>query len=101
MYTSRTSSKGQIVIPKELRDKLGIKAGSRVAVSLAADHVAIYPLPEDPVEAYSGVFEEGSSLTGALVSERKKEGKLEEEKSAGRIRAPGVSKGRKTGRARS
>lgn len=73
MYTSRTSTKGQIVIPKEYRDKLGIKAGDRVGISLVADHVEIYMLPEDPIEAFQGIFAEGPSLVDALLKTRKEE----------------------------
>lgn len=73
MYTSKTSTKGQIVIPKEYRDKLGIKAGDRVGISLAADRVEIYALPEDPIKAMRGIYSEGSSLVDALLEERKKE----------------------------
>ena len=73
MYTSRTSSKGQIVIPKEYRDKLGIKAGDRVGISIVGERVEIYALPEDPIEAACGMFAEGPSLVDALLEERRKE----------------------------
>jgi len=73
MYTSKTSSKGQIVIPKEYRDKLGIKAGERVGISIVADHVEIYALPENPIEEICGIFSEGSSLVDALLEDRRKE----------------------------
>jgi len=78
MYTARTSAKGQIVIPKKYRDKLGIKAGERVGISMVADHVEIYALPEDPVEDACGMFAEGSSLVDALRRKRKKEREHEE-----------------------
>ncbi|MDO8735941.1 MAG: AbrB/MazE/SpoVT family DNA-binding domain-containing protein [Thermoleophilia bacterium] len=73
MYTSKTSSKGQIVIPKEYRDKLGIKAGERVGISIVAEHVEIYALPEDPIEAFCGIFSEGPSLVEALLKSRKED----------------------------
>ncbi|MHB8169259.1 MAG: AbrB/MazE/SpoVT family DNA-binding domain-containing protein [Thermoleophilia bacterium] len=73
MYTAKTSSKGQIVIPKEYRDKLGIKAGDRVGISIVADRVEIYALPDDPVEALCGIFSEGPSLVDALMEERRKD----------------------------
>ncbi len=73
MYTSKTSSKGQVVIPKEYRDKLGIKAGDRVGISIAADRVEIYALPEDPIKALRGIYAEGSSLVDALLEDRRKE----------------------------
>ncbi|HZD40388.1 MAG TPA: AbrB/MazE/SpoVT family DNA-binding domain-containing protein [Terriglobales bacterium] len=78
MYTSKTSTKGQIVIPKEYRDKLGIKAGDRVGISIVADHVEIYALPEDPIKAYCGIFAEGPSLVEALLKSRKEEQEHEE-----------------------
>ncbi len=78
MYTSRASSKGQIVIPKEYRDKLGIKAGDRVGISVVSDHVEIYVLPEDPVEAFCGIFSEGPSLVDALLKSRKEDQEHEE-----------------------
>lgn len=80
MYASRTSSKGQVVIPKEIRDRLGIRAGGRVGFSLVADHVEIYPLPEEPVEAYHGIFRKGSSLTKALLRDRGEEREREDKK---------------------
>lgn len=73
MYTSKTSTKGQIVIPKEYRDKLGIKAGGRVGISIVGEHVEIYALPENPIEAFCGIFSEGPSLVDALLEERGKE----------------------------
>ncbi|MHB1325611.1 MAG: AbrB/MazE/SpoVT family DNA-binding domain-containing protein [Thermoleophilia bacterium] len=73
MYTTKTSSKGQIVIPKEYRDRLGIKAGDRVGINIVADRVEIYVLPENPIEALCGIFSEGSSLVDALMEERRKE----------------------------
>ena len=73
MHTARTSSKGQIVIPKEYRDKLGIKAGDRVGISIVADHVEIYILPADPIEEFCGILSEGPSLVEALLEDRKRE----------------------------
>ncbi|MCL4473971.1 MAG: AbrB/MazE/SpoVT family DNA-binding domain-containing protein [Actinobacteria bacterium] len=81
MYTAKTSSKGQIVIPKEYRDKLGIKAGDRVGISVVADRVEIYALPDDPVEAYCGIFSDGPSLVDALMKSRKEDQEHEERRS--------------------
>ena len=77
-----TSAKGQVVIPKKERDMIGIKPGSKVIVELVNDHIEIRLLPEDPVEHFCGIFKEGSSLTRALLRERKEDLKREKEKGA-------------------
>jgi AbrB family looped-hinge helix DNA binding protein len=77
-----TSAKGQVVIPKKERETIGIKPGSKVIVELVNDHIEIRPLPEDPVEHFCGIFKEGSSLTRALLKERKEELRREKEKGA-------------------
>lgn len=75
-----TSAKGQVVIPKKEREKVGIKAGRKVMVKAVEDHIEIRPLPENPVESYCGIFKKGSSLTKALLRERKKDFVREEKK---------------------
>ena len=44
MATSRGTSKGQTTIPKEIRERLGIKAGDRVAFLLRDDGVLLRPV---------------------------------------------------------
>ena len=77
------SSRGQIVIPKDIRKKLNISAGKKLSVKLEGDRVILAPLPDDPVEAYCGIFEGKSSLTQDLIEERKKEKRREEKKIVG------------------
>jgi AbrB family looped-hinge helix DNA binding protein len=76
-----TSSKGQVVIPKEVRDRVGINTGTKVMVKAVDDHVEIHPLPENPVEFYFGIFKNGSSMTKALLKERKRDALHEDKKS--------------------
>ena len=90
-----TSLKGQVVIPKREREKLGIKPGSKVMVKAVQDHIEIHPLPEDPIEYFCGIFEEGSSLTEALLRDRKGEMRREEEKITRQLRPAGLSKKRR------
>ena len=90
-----TSPKGQVVIPKREREKLGLKPGRKVMVKAVSDHIEIYPLPENPIEYFCGIFEGGSSLTKALLRDRKEERRFERKKGAGFLRSPGLSeKGR-------
>jgi len=81
MSVMTTSAKGQVVIPKKVRDKVGIKDGSKVIVKAVDGHVEVHPLPENPVEYYCGIFKEGSSLTKVLLKERKKDALREGRKS--------------------
>jgi AbrB family looped-hinge helix DNA binding protein len=82
MTTVMTSAKGQVVIPKKEREAIGIKPGSKVIVKAVKDHIEIHPVPDDPVEYYCGIFKEGTSLTDALLRERKEELEHEEKNGA-------------------
>ena len=42
--THRVGPKGQVVIPKELRDALGIEPGDEVSFWREGDHVAVRPV---------------------------------------------------------
>ena len=66
-------------MPKRLRDKLGIKPGKMLSVELVNDHLEIRPLPDDPIEALTGIFEtHPHSLAKELLDERKKDNQTDE-----------------------
>ncbi len=65
--THRVGAKGQVVIPKELRDELGIEPGDEVNFWLHEDHVAVRPAEHR--RPLRGRFR-GSALTKALMDER-------------------------------
>jgi len=90
MNIVKTSSKGQIVIPAEIRKKLGIKPGQKVAFTLVEDKALIEPLPEDPIKALRGILKGKPSMTKALLNERKKEIEREEKIVAGLLRRSGM-----------
>lgn len=92
MPTVTVSSKGQIVVPKEVRDALNIKPKQKVMLKIVKNHAEIIPLPTNPVKAFCGIFEKGHSLTEALLRERREETKFEEEKITRLVRPSGVSK---------
>ena len=71
MNIVKTSSKGQIVIPAEIRKKLGIKPGQKVSLTLVEDKAVIEPLPEDPIKALRGILKGKPSMTKALLKERR------------------------------
>ena len=88
----KTSSKGQVVIPAEVREKIGLKPGDKVLVRLTDDNrVTIEPVPDDPITALLGVLKGGSSLTKALLRERRKDRQREEKKAARFLRGHRVA----------
>lgn len=68
--TQRVGRKGQVVIPKELRDELGIEPGDEVSFWLEGDHVAVRPRAfRRPLR---GRFA-GADLSEDLLAERQRE----------------------------
>lgn len=79
MAVVKTYAKGQIIIPKDLRMKLGIKPGKNISLRLVDDHLEIRPLPDDPIEFLTGIFKDHPrSLSDELLRERKKDNDLDE-----------------------
>ena len=76
--TTKMSSKGQIVVPAEIRKKLGIKPGQKVNLALVDGKAVITPLPEDPIKALRGALKGRPSMTKALLEDRRKEIEREE-----------------------
>jgi AbrB family looped-hinge helix DNA binding protein len=66
--THRVGPKGQVVIPKGLRDELGIEPGDEVSFWLDGDHVAVRPARSH--EALRGRFKK-SELVDVLMDERR------------------------------
>jgi AbrB family looped-hinge helix DNA binding protein len=48
------TSKGQVTIPKRVRDQLGLKAGSRVEFVLGKGHALIAPAGRSDADALAG-----------------------------------------------
>ena len=78
MPVVKTSAKGQIVIPKKIREKLGITPGKRILLRLVDEHAEITPLPDDPIKEMRGILKGGKSLAKELIAERKKDNRIDE-----------------------
>jgi AbrB family looped-hinge helix DNA binding protein len=78
MHTATVSQKGWIVIPKPLRDKYGLRRGTRVRIIDRGDTLSVVPIPDDPVEALDGLLADGPSLTEELLAERARDRAVEE-----------------------
>ena len=67
------SPKGQILIPKKIRDRYGVKPGHKVQLLERDDGIVIKAVPEDPIEAACGFLEGNFSLTADLIEEHERE----------------------------
>lgn len=61
-YNVKMSSQGQITLPKDVREKIGVKSGAEFVVSVVEDErmplVKLYPKPESWVEWTLGMDED-------------------------------------------
>jgi len=61
------SEKGQIVIPSELRHKLGIERGTKLEILERAGHIEMKLLPQHPILLLRGKLKGKASLTTELL----------------------------------
>jgi AbrB family looped-hinge helix DNA binding protein len=71
--TAMVSTKGQLVIPAELRNALGIGAGDRVSMTLEDGAILLRPVTERLVDETCGMFAGGGSMADELQEERRSE----------------------------
>jgi len=67
MGNTRISSKGQITIPKEIRDKLNLKPGDRIIVE-ATEHAAIVRPLKKPSESMRGIGKRTKQKLGNITA---------------------------------
>ncbi len=67
------TSKGQLVIPAPLRRKLGIKAGTRVAVRENHGQIILQPMTEAYIDATQGMLGDTSLMIEYIRRERHRE----------------------------
>ena len=80
MGTAKVSRKGWVVIPREIRERYGIKPGDQVQIVDHAGRIAIVPTLTDSVRQSRGLLKGMPSLTDALLKERRKDREREEKK---------------------
>ena len=73
MATVKTLSKGQIVIPAEMRKKYHIKPGVKIQIMEYGGIIYLIPPVEDAVNAACGILPSKPSLSEQLLKERKGE----------------------------
>jgi len=76
--TAKVSTKGQVVIPAELRKRHHLEPGAQVRIFEYGDLVCIAPVVNEPVAAAYGFLADGGKpLTEELLEERKKDSRRE------------------------
>ena len=72
------STKGQIVIPAGLREELGIKAGTRLAIQREGNHLVLQPITKEFIHSLVGCLKGEDSLVAA----REREHRIEKDRTA-------------------
>jgi AbrB family looped-hinge helix DNA binding protein len=65
------SRKGQVVIPREVRDRFGIKPGAKVEFVTAGGSIRLVPVPDDPIAAARGFLKGGPTLSQMRKEKRR------------------------------
>jgi AbrB family looped-hinge helix DNA binding protein len=75
MTRATISSKGQLAIPKPIRDQLGLRAGTQVSLDVQGEQIVLRRLvPEFPDwRTMRGMLRTGISMTAALEQEHRDE----------------------------
>jgi AbrB family looped-hinge helix DNA binding protein len=71
--------KGQVVIPAKIRQRLGLKKGTRIFVEERNGEIVLKPMNREYFQKMSGILK-GGGLTKALERSRREDLKREEEK---------------------
>lgn len=71
------TTKGQIVIPSQVRRKLGIKEGTRIQIEVdeQANRIILTPITREYIHSLRGKYK-GKGLLKALMAEKKREREL-------------------------
>jgi len=60
---TRLSSKGQLVIPQDMRKALGLRTGTRLAMFTDGEHILLKPIPTPDVSAFRRLVAEAKRIT--------------------------------------
>ena len=78
--TIKLSSRGQIVIPAEMRRELDLERGTRFEVTVDDGHIVLTPIRDEDWRSLRGMLGGGPSMTDALEDERQRERRRDQAK---------------------
>ncbi|MCE5249831.1 AbrB/MazE/SpoVT family DNA-binding domain-containing protein [bacterium] len=73
MSTATVTTKGQIVIPSKIRQRLKIKRGTKLCITERGDQIIIQPLTSDYFGKMAGILPTEGKLSKTLLEERAKD----------------------------
>jgi antitoxin PrlF len=68
MVAAKITSKGQITIPKEVRDRLGVKPGDSLEFAFEGDRLEVKPKKRRSIREFYGIFPPDKSPAGRRFS---------------------------------
>jgi AbrB family looped-hinge helix DNA binding protein len=68
---STVSVRGQTVIPRQIREELGITPSTRLEWKIRNGAIIVLPLPRDPILSAVGILEGRGFSTSELLADRK------------------------------
>lgn len=80
MITTTVTTKGQIVIPSNVRRRHNIKKGTKLCIIDNEDEIVLKPLTADYFEKMAGILGTKGKLGKALLEERAREKEIEDRK---------------------
>ena len=81
--SSKVTSKGQIVIPKKIREKYGIRPSTSIRWVEKEEGILMIPDSEDPIVAARGMLK-GRGILKAYLNDKKREKEKEDRKGQAR-----------------
>ena len=75
--SSTLTSKGQLLVPKRLREKYGIKPGIRIALVESKEGLILKPMDEAFFDQFIGNYKESAPTTKEYLKWKKEEKKRE------------------------
>ncbi|MBI5474954.1 MAG: AbrB/MazE/SpoVT family DNA-binding domain-containing protein [Ignavibacteriae bacterium] len=74
MFETTATSKGQIVIPSEVRKRFGIKRGTRIRMEIneRSHQIVLQPITREYIQSMRGRLR-GKGVMRALMQEKKRE----------------------------
>ena len=76
MLSTVVSTKGQVILPSELRKKINIKKGMKFNIEIEGNKIILIPVNSEFFEKIAGSISEKGKLLKALISEKEKEKSL-------------------------